>query len=100
MDKEKKFDPQMEFLQRGIDWLFKQGVAITVLILFCLCLGGAVYLLWTHHEGQINELKADFRLAKLDLKQAKEDWAMCEKLRSELAEKVAALKVEVDFLKK
>lgn len=94
------YDPMKDFYQRGIEFLFKQGVAVVLSVLFCLILGATIHLLW----GKMERMQTDFE-RRLDntnrewsaaLNQSRADWQMCEHKREALAIEVEKLKARFE----
>lgn len=93
-----RYDPMQDFYRRGIEFLFKQGVAVILAFLFCVAMAVTLQILW----GKIDRMEAGFE-AKMDrsnrewsaaLAEARTDWMECETKREALAVEVARLKAE------
>lgn len=92
-----KYDPMVDFLQQGIRFLFKQGVAVVICIV-------AVAVLWMEMNRRDNAAETKISLLNTQwsasLNAAREDWRMCEEKRRELEVQFAVLKARVDILAK
>lgn len=98
------YDPMQDFYQRGIAFLFRQGVAVVLAILFLCITLAAVHLMW----GKIERMETDFERKiernnqewRTSLDAARQDWRNCEEKREALAVEVATLRAEILKLKK
>jgi hypothetical protein len=100
----KEYDPMQDFHRQGINFLYKQGVAVVIAIVFLAITLSAIKLMW----GKIERMEAAFE-AKIELNNqqwaksldvARQDWRNCEEKREALAVEVATLRVEIRKLKR
>lgn len=98
------YDPMQDFYQRGIQFLFRQGVAVVIAVSFLGVTVSATKLVWGRMERMEQEFEAKIernnREWKASLDIARQDWRDCESKREALAVKFAALEVEVKRLHK
>ncbi len=101
---ESQYDPRMDFYKKAIDFLFRQGAAVVIAVLFLGITLSAIKLMW----GKIERMESAFelKLEKNDSKWssalniARMDWLMCEEKREQLAVKVAELTVKINRMEK
>lgn len=99
-----KYDPMADFYRRAIEWIFKQGVAVVLCIIFCLAMGVTLQILWgkidrmeTAFEAKIERNNRDWSASLAD---ARQDWRDCETKREALALEVTQLKAQFMRLSK
>lgn len=92
-----QYDPMTDFYQRGIAFLFRQGVAVVLSLIFLGVTILALKIMWTRirdmetaFEVRIEKNNAEWNKA---LEIAREDWRQCEQKREALAIEVEKLKL-------
>lgn len=101
---ESQYDPRMDFYKKAIEFLFRQGAAVVISVLFLCIVLFAVKLMWVKIERM--ESAFELKLEKNDSKWsaalniARTDWLACEEKREQLAVTVAELTVKINRLEK
>jgi len=90
-----KYDPMIDFWKTGINYLFKQGVAVVICTVACFVLWNEMNRRDNVHESKISLLNTQWSGA---LNDARADWRMCEEKRRELEIQFTELKARVDVL--
>jgi len=99
-----QYDPMQDLYQRGIAFLFRQGVAVVLSVLFLGITLGAVRLMWGKMERMEtafqSKLDANNREWKMSLDISRQETRDCDTKRHELAVKVAELETEIREFKR
>lgn len=90
-----KYDPMVEFFKAGIPYLFKQGIAVVISVVFCVALWFEMSRRDSANERKIDRINSEWSAS---LNEARRDWLMCEQKRQELEVRFAELKTRVDLL--
>ena len=99
-----KYDPMEDLYRKGIDWIFKQGVAVSLALIFLGITISAVWLMWGKMERMQHafETKMEVNNAKwtIALNESREDWRQCEQRRIELEIKVEGLNTKLAMIQR
>ncbi len=97
------YDPMQDLYQRGIAFLFRQGIAVVLSVLFLSVTLGAVKLMWGKMERMEalfeSKIQANNRDWKTALDISRQETRDCDAKRHELAVKVAELETEIKAMK-